>query len=71
MLIVGTLDTHYLNGCYKDSLKTALIMQIVQEYGAVGEELHYFRLKLNRAPETLEEMLKLINSTSNIDDNKV
>ena len=43
-------------------------MQTVQEYGAVDEELHYFRLKLNRAPETLEEMIKLINSTSNIDD---
>jgi hypothetical protein len=46
-------------------------MQIVLEYGTVDEKLHYFRLKLNHAPETLEEMIKLINSTSNIDDNKV
>ena len=46
-------------------------MQIVLEYSTVDEKLHYFRLKLNHAPETLEEMIRLINSTSNIDDNKV
>jgi len=28
--------------------------ECVMEYGTVDEELHYFRLKLNRAPETLE-----------------
>ena len=36
----------------------------MQEYGAVDEELHYFRLKLNRAPETLKEMLEIIENDS-------
>ena len=30
----------------------------------ISEELHYFRLKLNRAPETLEEMLEIIENDS-------
>ncbi len=40
----------------------------VREVGEVDETLHYFRLKLNRAPATLDEMIALINSTDNIDD---
>lgn len=34
--------------------------ECVQTYGKVDEELHYFRLKLNRAPATLEGMKKAI-----------
>ena len=34
--------------------------ECVQTYGNVDEELHYFRLKLNRAPETLEKMIETI-----------
>ncbi len=40
----------------------------VQEYNKVDEELHYFRNKLNRAPATLDEMINLINSTTDDDD---
>ena len=42
--------------------------ECVNEYGTVDENLHYFRIKLNRAPATLDEMINLINSTSNIND---
>ncbi|WP_297961107.1 hypothetical protein [uncultured Ruminococcus sp.] len=42
--------------------------ECVLEYGTVDEELHYFRLKLNRTPETLQDMIDLINSTPNIND---
>ena len=36
--------------------------ECVDKYGTVDEELHYFRLKLNRAPATLEEMKKIIKN---------
>lgn len=39
-MIVGTLDTHYLNGCYKGSLKTALIIlenNFLEKYGLKKE----------------------------------
>ena len=36
--------------------------QHVQEYGIVDKELHYFRLKLNRAPETLDDMLETLKN---------
>ena len=39
----------------------------VQTYGNVDKELHYFRLKLNRAPKTLEDMISLINSSEEDD----
>ena len=39
----------------------------VQEYRIVDKELHYFRLKLNRAPETLDDMIDLINSSKKDD----
>ena len=34
--------------------------ECVNEYGTVDENLHYFRIKLNRAPATLDEMIKAI-----------
>ncbi len=41
--------------------------QQVQKYGKVDREIHYFRLKLNRAPATLEEMINIINSSDKND----
>ena len=41
--------------------------ECVQTYGTVDKELHYFRIKLNRAPETLEDMISLINSSEKDD----
>ena len=38
--------------------------ECVQTYGEVDEELHYFRLKLNRAPATLEEIKKQLKKTN-------
>ena len=38
--------------------------ECVQTYGSVDEELHYFRLKLNRTPKTLEDMLEIIENDS-------
>ena len=54
-------DENWLNFCL-------FFNECVQTYDAINEELHYFRLKLNRAPATLEEMIDLINSTPNIND---
>ena len=54
-------DENWLNFCL-------FFNECVDKYGTVDEELHYFRLKLNRAPATLEEMIDLINSTPNIND---
>ena len=34
--------------------------ECVQEYGDVTQDIHYFRLKLNRAPSTLNEMLNIL-----------
>jgi len=42
--------------------------ECVQEYGEITQDIHYFRLKLNRAPETLDDMIKIINSTTEIND---
>lgn len=33
----------------------------VQTYGTVDEEIHYFRIKLNRAPATLDDMLSILS----------
>ena len=42
----------------------------VKIYDRIKEDLHYFRLKLNRCPETLDDMIKTINNTENDDNGK-
>ena len=51
-------DENWLNFCL-------FFNECVQTYGKVDEELHYFRLKLNRAPATLEEMMKISMNLDN------
>ena len=46
-------DENWLNFCL-------FFNECVQKYDAIDEELHYFRLKLNRAPATLAKMIKTI-----------
>ena len=40
----------------------------MQTYGSVYEELHYFRNKLNSAPDTIYELLVQNKNTANYDD---
>jgi len=40
----------------------------VKKYGTITEELHYFRIKLNRCPENLNDMIKAINAAADVDD---
>lgn len=54
-------DENWLNFCL-------FFNECVDDYGKVDSALHYFRLKLNRAPETLQEMIDLINSTPDVND---
>ena len=48
-------DENWLNFCL-------FFNECVDDYGKVDSALHYFRLKLNRAPATLEEMLKILKN---------
>ena len=53
-------DENWLNFCLAFN-------KYVQAYVEVDKTLHYFRLKLNRAPKTLEDMISLINSSEEND----
>lgn len=45
---------------YQDNLRLyRLVSYLIYKVGYVNENIHYFRNKLNRAPHSLEELLKL------------
>lgn len=54
-------DENWLNFCLEFN-------KYVQTYGEVDRTLHYFRLKLNRAPATLDDMIKTINCATEVND---
>jgi len=54
-------DENWLNFCLEFN-------KYVQTYGEVDRTLHYFHLKLNRAPATLDDMIKTINCATEVND---
>ncbi len=70
------IKMNHVNGCKythlvsdKDWLRFCYFFnKNVKEYGEVTEEMHYFRNKLNRCPETLDDMIKTINNADDVDD---